>query len=77
MIMLYDEKRPFLKFESIKPIEETLGERAGTFDWELNEAHLSGPLNSFYGELLKSTQVNGQISEIVQGMIKISSVWSV
>ncbi|SPO04567.1 uncharacterized protein DNG_07252 [Cephalotrichum gorgonifer] len=38
-----------IDFDSCRPIGEKLGEKAGTFEWELEEAELSEPENDFYG----------------------------
>lgn len=49
-VMIDSENRPvIIDFDSAKPIGEELGFKAGTVDWELEDAKLSAPETDFYG----------------------------
>ncbi|KAK3294256.1 kinase-like domain-containing protein [Chaetomium fimeti] len=48
-IMMDGEKPVIIDFDSTRPIGEKLGDKAGTFEWELEGAELSEPGNDLYG----------------------------
>lgn len=48
-IMMDGEKPVIIDFDSARPIGEKLGDKAGTFEWELEGAEFSGPENDLYG----------------------------
>ena len=53
-IMMDGEKPVVIDFDSAKPIGQKLGDKVGTFEWELEGAEFSEPENDLYG--LKNIQ---------------------
>lgn len=48
-IMMDGEQPVIIDFDSTRPIGEKLGDKGGTFEWELEGAELSAPENDLYG----------------------------
>ncbi len=59
-IMMDGEKPVVIDFDSTRPIGKKLGDKAGTFEWELEGAEFSEPENDLYG-LKKIQEVTLQV----------------
>jgi serine/threonine protein kinase len=59
-MMIDGEKPVVIDFDSSRPIGEKLGDKVGTFEWELEGAEFSEPENDMYG-LKKIQEVTLQV----------------
>jgi hypothetical protein len=58
-MMIDGEKPVVIDFDSSRPTGEKLGDKVGTFEWELEGAEFSEPENDMYG--LKIQEVTLQV----------------